>query len=61
MISKKEIHAFKHLPATVITLSKKLNISPASASKITDKLINNDLATKQRNGKTVQIEKKQHQ
>lgn len=57
MISKNEIHAFKLLPATVTTLSKKLDVSPASASKITDKLINNGLATKQRNGKVVLIEK----
>jgi len=57
MISKNEIHAFKLLPATVTTLSKKLNVSPASASKITDKLINNGLATKKRNGKAVYIEK----
>jgi biotin operon repressor len=57
MLSKNEIHAFKHLPTTVTTLSKKLHISPASASKITDKLTNNGLATKHRKGKTVQIEK----
>jgi predicted transcriptional regulator len=57
MISKNEIHAFKLLPATVTTLSKKLYVSPASASKITDKLLNNGLATKQRNGKAVLIEK----
>ena len=57
MISKNEIHAFKLLPATVTTLSKKLGVSPASASKITDKLIDNGLATKQRDGKTVLIEK----
>jgi predicted transcriptional regulator len=57
MISKNEIHAFKLLPATVTTLSKKLDVSPASASKITDKLLNNGLATKQRNGKAVLIEK----
>jgi predicted transcriptional regulator len=57
MISKNEIHAFKLLPATVTTLSKKLDVSPASASKITDKLLNNGLATKQRNGKVVLIEK----
>jgi len=57
MISKNEIHAFKHLPTTVTTLSKTLHISPASASKISDKLINNGLATKHRNGKTVQIKK----
>jgi len=57
MISRNEINAFKNLPATVTTLSKKLDISPAAASKITDKLINNGLATKQRNGKTVLIEK----
>ncbi len=57
MISKNEIHAFKHLPSTVTTLSKKLHISPASASKITDKLTSNGLATKHRKGKTVQIEK----
>jgi predicted transcriptional regulator len=57
MISKNEIHAFKLLPATVTTLSKKLYVSPASASKITNKLLNNGLATKQRNGKAVLIEK----
>jgi len=57
MISKNEIHAFKHLPATVTTLSKKLDVSAASASKITDKLINNGLATKQRNGKAVLIKR----
>jgi predicted transcriptional regulator len=57
MISKNEIHAFKLLPATVTTLSKKLDVSPASASKITGKLINNNLATKQRNGKTMLIQK----
>ena len=57
MISKNEINAFKILPATVTTISKKLDVSPASASKITHKLINNGLATKKRNGKTVLIEK----
>ena len=57
MISKNEIHAFKLLPTTVTMLSKKLDISPASASKVTEKLINNNLATKRRNGKVVLIEK----
>jgi predicted transcriptional regulator len=57
MISKNELRAFKILPQTVTTLSKKLDVSPAAASKITDKLINNGLATKQRNGKAILIEK----
>lgn len=57
MISKNEIHAFKLLPTTVTTLSKKLDVSPAAASKITEKLIINNLATKHRNGKTMLIEK----
>jgi len=57
MISKNEIHAFKLLPTTVASLAKKLDVSPSSASKITGKLINNGLATKQRNGKTMLIQK----
>ena len=57
MISKNEIHAFQLLPATVTSLAKKLNVSPAAASKITEKLIRNNLATKHRNGKTMLIEK----
>ncbi len=57
MISKNEIHAFQLLPTTVTSLAKKLNVSPAAASKITEKLIINNLATKHRNGKTMLIEK----
>lgn len=57
MISKNEVHAFKLLPATVTSLAKQLDVSPAAASKITKKLINNNLATKQRNGKTTLIQK----
>ena len=57
MISKNEIRSFKLLPTTVTHLAKKLNVSVASASKITEKLINNTFATKQRNGKTILIQK----
>jgi predicted transcriptional regulator len=57
MISKNEIRSFKLLPTTATQLAKKLNISVASASKITEKLINNTFATKQRNGKTILIQK----
>lgn len=57
MISKNEIHAFKLLPITVTNLAKQLNVSPAAASKITKKLIKNNLATKHRNGKTMLIQK----
>ena len=57
MISKNEVHAFQLLPTTVSHLAKKLNVSPAAASKITDKLITNNLATKHRNGKIMLIQK----
>ena len=57
MISDNEIHAFKKLPITITNLSKELTISNSAASKISQKLIKNGLATKQRNGKSVVIQK----
>jgi len=57
MISKNEINAFKFLPTTVTNLARTLRISTAAASKTTDKLVSNTLATKQRNGKTILVQK----
>lgn len=56
MITKNEVHAFQQLPATVKNLSEQLHLSPSSASKTVEKLIENGLATKQRTGKTVLIQ-----
>lgn len=59
MVSNSEIRTFKLLPATISKLSKELNVYPGSASKITEKLIKNGLAKKQRRGKHVIINKEQ--
>jgi Mn-dependent DtxR family transcriptional regulator len=55
MISNNEIKMFELLPASISELSKGLNVYPGTASKITEKLIQNGLATKQRRGKNVLI------
>jgi len=59
MIAIQEIQTFKLLPATISEISKKLNIYPGSVSKITEKLIENGLAKKQRKGRHVFITKEQ--
>ena len=59
MIAEREIQMFKLLPATISELAEKLNIYPGTVSKITEKLIKNGLAKKQRKGKHVLITKEQ--
>jgi predicted transcriptional regulator len=57
MVSKNEIKAFKHLPATITKLAENLDISKAASSKIVKKLIENGLANKNRQGKKVIVKK----
>lgn len=59
MIAKREIQMFKLLPATISELADKMKIYPGSATKITEKLIKNGLAKKQRKGKHVILIKEQ--
>ena len=55
MITRNEIQTFKILPTTITQISKDFHISASAAFKITDKLIKNGLATKQRQRKNVLI------
>ncbi len=59
MVSKNEIKAFKLLPTTITQLAEELNISKAASFKITEKLIEDGLANKNRQGKNVIINKEQ--
>ncbi len=59
MIVRQEIQMFKLLPSTVSDLANRMKIYPGSATKITEKLINNGLAKKLRKGKHVIVIKEQ--
>jgi len=57
MLSKREVLTFKLLPASISEISKELKVYPGTASKITEKMITNGLAKKQRKGKQAIINK----
>jgi len=53
MLSKNEIKAFGLLPGTITQLAKELEISKVASFKITEKLVQDGLAYKKRQGKKV--------
>jgi len=56
MVVSREIETFKLLPSSESDISKKLNISSGTVSKITKKMIKNGLAKKHRQGMKVIVE-----
>ena len=56
MIVSREIETFKLLPLSESDITKKLNISSGTISKITKKMIGNGLAKKERQGMKVIVE-----
>jgi hypothetical protein len=59
MMSKNEIQAFTYLPCTITQLASNLNISTVAAYNISERLVQDGLATKKRQGKSVLIEKQE--
>ncbi|MEF8848955.1 MAG: winged helix-turn-helix domain-containing protein [Candidatus Thermoplasmatota archaeon] len=59
MFSRREILMFKFLPGTVSDMADRLNVYPGTVSKITERMMKNGLARKQREGKKVFIYKEQ--
>ena len=57
MLSKNQIKAFSTLPKTITQLAKELEISKAASFKITEKLVNDGLSKKNRQGKGVIVTK----
>ena len=53
MAGIREIEVFKLLPSSESNISKKLNVSPSTISKITKKMMKNGLAKKERQGMQV--------
>ncbi len=56
MVVSREIETFKLLPSSEIDISKELNLSAGTISKITKKMIKNGLAKKNRQGMKVIVE-----
>ncbi|MCK4365035.1 MAG: hypothetical protein KAW45_03185 [Thermoplasmatales archaeon] len=57
MLSKNEIKAFGLLPGTITQLAKELEISKVASFKITEKLVEDGLSNKNRQGKEVTVTK----